>query len=130
MEALEEELESETDLMEYLVDAMGLLLKMHRAGVCVRFSFPFTLFVISCFPLTLWFVSGCAAFLPIFAKHVAPAFDPLLNIQAPATLLWSALCVFVDVVEVCEQFTLTSWIPFVVPLRCEYLCFMLTVVWS
>lgn len=33
MEALDEEMESELDLMQFLVDAMGYLLKMHR---CVR----------------------------------------------------------------------------------------------
>ena len=71
MQALDEELEIEGDLMENLVDALGYCLKMHRA-----------------------------AFLPVFAKHVAPVFDHLLNMQAPDTMLWNALCVFVDVVEV------------------------------
>ncbi len=32
LEALEEENESESDLMEYLVDGLGYLLKMYRAG--------------------------------------------------------------------------------------------------
>ena len=32
MEAIEEENESESDLMEYLVDALGYMLKMNRAG--------------------------------------------------------------------------------------------------
>ena len=36
MEGLDDELESEMDLMENLVDGMGYLLKMHRAGVCLQ----------------------------------------------------------------------------------------------
>ncbi len=32
MEALDEEMESELDLMQFLVDAMGYLLKMHRCA--------------------------------------------------------------------------------------------------
>jgi hypothetical protein len=31
-EALDEEMETEEDLMEYCVDGMGYLLKMHRDG--------------------------------------------------------------------------------------------------
>jgi hypothetical protein len=44
-----------------------------------------------------------AAFLPIFEKYMAPAFEELLSEKAPDALLWNGLCVYVDVIEVSLQ---------------------------
>jgi hypothetical protein len=97
-EALDEEMETEEDLMEYCVDAMGYLLKMHRDG---ERALPVTVVV----PVRVliwderWSVSH-PAFLPIFEKYMAPAFEELLSEKAPDALLWNGLCIYVDVIEV------------------------------
>ena len=71
-EQLEEELESEEELMTNFIDSCGYILKTHRA-----------------------------AFLPIFDAFLAVVFTPLLQPTQPTTLRHNAMCVFDDVIEHC-----------------------------
>jgi hypothetical protein len=71
-ENLEEEFESEEELMTNFVDTCGYILKMHKSD-----------------------------FLPLFDAYPAPVFIPLLQPHNPTTLRHNAMCIFIDVIEHC-----------------------------
>ena len=74
IEALEEWLEVETDLMTYVVDSIGYLIKIHKA-----------------------------ALFPTLMSKVKPFFAPLLGEEVPSTLRHNAICVYDDMIEWCGE---------------------------
>lgn len=88
-EAFEDDMEAETSLMTYLVDAFGYMLKAHRA-----------------------------AGMPLFNKHVVPLFGPFLRPEGRATypsLFFNAMCLFVDSVEWCGAEAHRDVLPVLMP---------------